>query len=322
MPATGRDVHVDVPLSNVAIGYTPKGFIADQIAPIVPVNKQSDGYYIWSQADAFRVDDDLRAPGTEANVIARSVTSDTFFARNYALKDRIPYEDIENADASFIITKRNSRAVFIKNKLMLAMEKRVALKCTSGSNVGSYSAVASAWTTYTTAKSAPIADINTAIQNVEDTTGYKANSIIFGRYAWRHFREHEDVIDRIYGSVDKGRSARIVTQEMVKALFELDRVLIGGAYYSTADEGQSASLAQLWNDNVLVYYAPMTPAGPEQEEPSFMYSFRWNKIMNMEARVFDLPKAKAEEVELGYYQDEKITASGLGFLLTGVGSSQ
>jgi hypothetical protein len=322
MPATGRDVHVDVPLSNVAIGYTPRGFIADQIAPVVPVQKQSDGYYIWSQADAFRVDDDLRAPGTEANVITRSVSSATYFAINYALKDRIPYEDIENADANFIITKRGNRAKFIKSKLMLSMEKRVALKCTSGSNVGSYSTVASAWTDYTTAKSAPIADINTGIRNVEDATGYKPNSIIFGRYAWRHFREHADVIGRIYGNVDKGMTARIVTIEQVKALFEVDRVLIGGAYYSTAEEGQAAALAQLWNDNVLVYYAPMTPAGPEQEEPSFMYSFRWEKIMNMNAFVYDLPRAKAEEVELGYYQDEKITASTLGFLITGVGSSQ
>jgi len=322
MPATGRDVHIDVPLSNVAIGYTPRGFIADQIAPVVPVNKQSDGYYIWSQADAFRVDDDLRAPGTEANVITRGVTSDTFFARNYALKDRIPYEDIENADAGFIFAKRSSRARFIKNKLMLSMEKRVALKCTSGSNVGSYSAVASAWTDYTAGKSAPIADINTGIQNVEDSTGYRPNSIIFGRYAWRHFREHADVIARIYGEVDKGKSARIVTIEQVKALFEVDRVLIGGAYYSTADEGQAVALSQLWNDNVLIYFAPMQPAGPDQEEPSFMYSFRWNKIMNMEAQVHQLPRAKAEEVELGYYQDEKITADTLGFLITGVGSAQ
>lgn len=320
MPATGRDVHVDVPLSNVAIGYKPHGFIADQIAPIVPVNKQSDGYYIWSQADAFRVDEDLRAPGTEANVITRSVTSATYFARNYALKDRIPFEDIENADAGFIFAKRSARTAYIKNKLMLSMEKRVAFKCTSGSNVGSYSATASGWTDYTNAD--PIADINTALQNVEDSTGYRPNSIIFGRYAWRHFRENTNVLNRIYGSAGAGSPARIISMENAKAIFEVDRVLIGGAYYSTADEGQAVSLAQLWNDNALVYYAPMSPAGPEQEEPSFMYSFRWNKIMDMNAKVFQLPKAEAEEVQLGYYQDEKITASALGFLITGVGSSQ
>ncbi|HPA76841.1 MAG TPA: hypothetical protein PK888_13610, partial [Deltaproteobacteria bacterium] len=81
---TGHDVHIDVPLSQVAIAYNPRGFIADQIAPMVGVNKQSDGYYIWDIADAYRVEDSKRAPGAEANVIERSVSSGTYFAKNYA----------------------------------------------------------------------------------------------------------------------------------------------------------------------------------------------------------------------------------------------
>jgi len=317
MGATGRDVHVDVALSNVAIAYRPEGMIADQIAPIVPVNKQSDAYYIWSAADAFRVEDDKRAPATEANVITRSVSSGTFFADNYALKDRIPYEDIENADAGFIFTERASRTQYVKDKLMLSMEYRVAMQCTSGSNIGSYDTTNSAWTDYTNAR--PIADIKTGMNVVEDTTGQRPNSIIFGRYAWRHFVENSDVIDRVYGNVTNGKTARMIGIEHAKAVFECDRVLVGGAYYNSTEEGQTLSLSQLWNDNVLIYYAPMRP---RKDVPSFMYAFRWNKVMQMTAAVHQLPRAKAEEVELGYYQDEKITASTLGFLITGVGSAQ
>jgi len=317
MGATGRDVHIDVPLSQVAIAYKPDYMIADQIAPVVSVNKQSDGYYIWNIADAYRVEEDKRAPGVEANVITRAVSSGTYFADNYALKDRIPYEDIENADAGFIFTERSARTEFVKSKLMLAMEYRVALQCTSTSNVGSSSTTASGWTDYTNSR--PISDIKTGLNNIEDSTGQRPNSIIFGRYAWRHFTENSDVIDRVYGNVTNGKQARMIGIEHAKAVFEVERVLVGGAYYNSADEGQSASLSQIWNDNVLVYYAPMKP---RKDVPSFMYSFRWNKIMNMTAEVHQLPRAKAEEVELGYYQDEKITASTLAFLITGVGSSQ
>jgi len=67
--ATGHDLHLDQHLSNIAINYQPKGMIADVIAPIVKVGKQSDNYIIWDHADAFRVEDDKRAPGTEANKI-------------------------------------------------------------------------------------------------------------------------------------------------------------------------------------------------------------------------------------------------------------
>ncbi len=314
-----KDVHVDVALSNVAIGYKPEGMIAELICPVVQVNKQSDAYYIWSQADMFRTEDDKRAPGTEANRITRGISSGTFFADNYALKDRIPFEDIANADAGFLFTERQSRVEFLKSKLLLNMEARIGLQCTSGSNVGSYSATGSSWTTYGTGNSDPYGDLNTAIDNVQDATGYRPNRILFGDYAWRHFRRHADIIDLVYGNVDKGRASRVVTREQAAALFEVDQILIGGAYYNSADEGQSISLSQIWNDNVLAYYAPLKAS---KDKPSFMYAFRWNKLMNMQAKIFQDEKAGAEEVQLGYYQDEVITSSALGFLLTGVGSSQ
>jgi hypothetical protein len=316
--ATGRDIHVNVPLSNMAIAYRPEGMIADLIAPVVTVMKQSDSYWVFSAQDAFRTEDDKRAPGTEARIISRSVSTDTYFADNYALKDRIPYEDLENADAATVVTERQARAEFVTDKLYLNKELRVVNQVTSGSNVGSYSAVASAWTDYTSGNSDPIGNINTAINNVEDLTGYRPNNLVFGGYAWRHFREHAGVIDRIYGNAMQG-PARTVTRENAKALFEVDRVLVGGVYRSTTEEGQAKSLSQLWFDNVLAYYAP---ASPEKKRPSFMYSFRWKKIMNMQAKVWQLERAHAEEVEVGYYEDEKITASELAFLITGVGSSQ
>jgi hypothetical protein len=42
--------------------------------------------------------------------------------------------------------------------------------------------------------------------------------------------------------------------------------------------------------------------------------------MQAERHPFD-PKTKSEEVEVGYYQDEKITGSDYSFLLTAVNSS-
>lgn len=314
---TGRDVHIDIPLTNVAIAYKPEGMIADQIAPIVPVNKQSDSYYVWNIADAFRTEEDARAPGTKPNKIDFSVNSDTYFAKNYALANTIPYEDIENADVGQIFTERTGRVEGVKDKLMLNYEHRVAQKVTSGSNVGSYSATASAWTDYT--NSDPLSDIQTGFNNVQDATGYRPNSIVMGNYAWRLFRENDSVIDRMYGSAGTATGGRIITMAQAAALLEVDRFIVGGGYYNTTDEDQTESLSQIWNDNALAYYAPLTA---RKDKPSFMYSFRWNKIMNMQAFVFQDEQARAEIVDTGYYQDEKITASTLAFLVTGVGSSQ
>ena len=317
MGATGRDLHVNVPLSNVAIQYTPSGMIAEQIAPIVTVGKQSDSYNTWSLADAYRLEPDERAPATEANIIERNVSSDTYFAKNHSLKDSIPYEDIRNADAAFIMTQRGERIRYIKNKLYLNWEYRVGMKVTSGTNVGSYSGVASNWSDEATGNSDPMNDLTTAMLNVEGVTGYMPNRAIFSRVAWKHFRNHADVIDRLYGN-QTGSSGRIVSVQQAAALLELDQVLIGKAKYNSAGEGQTASLTDIWDSDVLLYYAPNNPS---VVEPSFMYSFRWPVVANMQAKVFQRERHEAEQVQLGYYQDEKITAPTLGFLLTSVASS-
>jgi len=322
MGATGHELHIDQHLSNVAINYQPQGMIADVIAPIVPVPKQSDNFIIWSSADAYRIENDKRAPGTEANKIERSVSSDTYFADNYALKMPLTLEDRENMDPVFVGEMREGRTKFIKSKLMLSWEQRVANLCTSGSNVGSYATVASDWIEHRNAYSDPLGNCWTAITNVQDSTGYRPNRCIMGEVAWRNFRQHADVISIIYGydGAPGEQGVRYANMEQFKKIFELESFHVGRAYYNSAQEGQSQSLSLLWGDHVLWYYAPSRPS---TEEPSFMYSFRWNKpgLPNMiaERHPFD-PKTKSEEIELGYYQDEIITASALGFLMTHVTS--
>lgn len=319
---TGKDLHIDRPLSQVAMRYRPEGMIADQIAPTVSVPNKSDSYYVWNIADVLRVVDDLKAPSREANVLTRSISSDTFNCIGRALKTATPYEDLANADAKEIIVSRSSNVEALKDQLMLNYEYRVAMQCTSGSNVGSYSTVASAWNDKTAGNSDPIADIDTAIDNVMGVTGVRPNSIIFGWNTWKSIKRHADIIDGIYGDGASTRGgARIPSYDGIKNLFNLDRVLVGGTYYNSGDENQSASLSALWDDMCLVYYAPMAA---RKDKPSFMYSFNWDKVKgaNMQAQVFDRPVKSAEEVQLGYFQDEKITASALGFLITGCNSSQ
>jgi len=318
--ASGHDLHIDQNLTNVAINYRPMNLIADMIAPIVPVGKQSDFYPVWSQADILRVENAKRSPGTEANKITRSVSSGTYYAENYALKTDLTLEDRENMDAAYVNELRNGRARFLVGKMGLVWEQRVANQVTSGSNVGSYAACGSAWNDYIQDNSNPILDVFTGIDAVQDLTGYRPNSILMSGVAWRHFRRHNNVIDILHGDTGRGQP-RVATREQAKAIFELDRFIVGEAYVNTAAEGQSQSLSPIWGDHVLIYYAPMAPS---IEEPSFMYSFRWSlpALPNMivERHPFD-SKIKAEEVELGVYQDEVITSAPLAYLFTNVTSS-
>src|SRR5437667_1119801 len=95
--ASGRDAHLDVPLSNLAIAAFAsgtEGYIAGQLFPSVPVDKQSNRYYIIDPDSWLRIPDTRRAPKTRPNRIEFKVSSDAYFADNYALAGEIAKEDL------------------------------------------------------------------------------------------------------------------------------------------------------------------------------------------------------------------------------------
>jgi hypothetical protein len=314
------DLHVDKHLTNVAIDYKPVGMIAGMVAPTVSVQKQSDFFPVWNQGDILRVETTTRARGTEAHKITLGVSSDTYYAENYALKMDLTLEDRVNMDAALARKLREGRAMTIIDKLNLDWENRLASQITSTSNVGSSTAVASAWTDYTAGNSTPWEMITTGIDVVQDTTGIRPNSILMGGQCWRNLRRHDDLIDLVHGTSGTG-SPRTLAKAQAAALFEVDRFLVSDTYRNTADEGQTAVLSPVWGDHLLIYYAP---SAPSVNDASFMYSFRWNApglpSMTVERHPFD-PKIKSEEIEVGYYQDEVITSSALSYLITNVTSS-
>ena len=318
---TGKELHINVPLSNIAINYQDTIDLAGVIAPIVRVQKQADSYYKFSVAEAYAIENDVRAPGTEPNRITRSVTSETYFCKNYALADFLTYEDAVNVDAGLILTSRESRTRWLKRKLIQGNNYRLSLQCTSGSNVGSYSAVGSNWSDGTTGHSAPYTDIKTAINNVCGVIGEEYRNdltIVFGKTAWQEYRDHADIRTLVYGTAGTGPNGRIVKQEQVKELHEVKRVYVANAMYNTVQEGQTASLSCMWDVDVLICY---TPDQPSIDVPSFMYTFMWPRVMDMQAMIHQVPRSYREDIHVGWYLDNKITCAQAGFIISDVRSS-
>lgn len=317
--ATGRDLHIDVALSNMAMGYRPANFIADMIFPTVQVDKQSNLYLVFDRTDRTRVEDTTRAPGTLARRVTENIGSASYFAKNYALAAAAVLEDKLNADAMQLATLINGKTTYLLDKLLLDWEVRIANLVTSGSNVGSYAAPTSAWNLGGgTTNGAPLANINTAIDNVNGATGMYPNVIAFGLDAWKSFRRDTTVRNLIFG-VNNGGGYPSTVQ--AANLLGVDKVLVGGAYQNTGQENVAESLSAVWKDNVLVFYAPPTPS---IDRPSFGYSFRWAAPglpnMQVERHPYD-PRTKSEDIEIGYYQAEVITGKSYGFLLPNVNSN-
>lgn len=314
MTATSHDVHIDQLLSNMAIDYRPEGFIADMIFPTVDVGKQSDKYAVFDRGQRLRRQNTNRSPGTHAREVTREVGSATYFCNNYALSYPVTLEDRNNADPIFVSKLYDQGAEFLLDHLMLDMEVRVATQVTNTSNVGSSSAVSSAWD----GAGSPLADMNQAIDNVHYSNGMKPSDVTFGVEAWDSFRRDSTVRNLIFGTNNGGGYP---STAQAAELLGVKRVHIGGVFQNTGEEGMDESLSTIWGDNVLVYYRPDAPA---MDRPSFGYNFLWNRPGVPKKTVERHPyntRAKCEYVEVGYYQDERITGASYAFLLTAVNSS-
>ena len=314
--ATGADLHIDTPLSNLSIGFRPRNLIAREIFPLVQVPKQSDDYYVWDRDEYLRVPETTRAKGTEARRIALKVSSEAFRCINRALACELPYEDFTNADAA--IQLRESASNRIVDGLDLDWEARLATTLTTTTNVGSAFDLTAAglyrWNDHVNGQ--PVEDVMIGFESIRLRTGYDPNKLILSGHAWRRFSRHPDVIKYIRGAGDNVGGGS-VTQQQVANAFGLDQVLVGKGVRNTAGEDAPGTYVDVWSTAAILLYVAAAPA---LMEPSYGYTFWWQPEgfpgrMGVERRRND--DRKVEIVETHLFQDEQVTSTPLGFLIVG-----
>lgn len=308
--ASGRDAHLDVPLSNLAIKAFAgaSDYIAQRLFPIVPVDKQSGKYYIIDKDSWLRIGYSLRAPKTAPRRLNFKVSSDSYFANNYSLAGDNAKEDLANADTA--VRLRQNTTDFVTNMLMRDYEDRVARKVTSGTNLGSYVSLSGTakWSDYT--NSDPLSDVSTAHAFVRQNTGLKANTMVIDEDTIAIIRRHPLLLDLF-----KYTAGGMVTQAQLQEAFDIQNVLIGRGIKNNALEGATASITNIWGNNVILCYVE---PGVSLETATFGLSFRWTPAglpLPMQVMRYDDPDPgkKVEIVEVGMYQDEKIVAKELSF---------
>jgi hypothetical protein len=313
--STGKDLHIDQHLTNLAINYRPQGLIADAIAPIIPVQKQSDAYPVFSRFEAFAIEDTVRAPRTEAKKITRSVSSGQYQAKNHALGYDVPIEDVANMDNALRFELDAGASAFLQNKFGMAWEKRVLDMAVNTTNVGSVFVMNSSWAATGTNGGDAITAVFQLLEHARTRTGQKMNSLWFGWRAWNYFSRNYHVRNFLNG-VNNGKG--LVTRDMAKGLFEVDRLLVSEAMYHTHNEAMTDafSLQSPMENQLIAYFAPTAPS---RDDPSWMYSFRWQAPgLPAPLTVFRHPydtKKRVETIEIDLYQDEKIVGTDYAYRL-------
>jgi len=298
---TARDVHVDRPLSNIAIAYRNDTYIADQVFPQVPVENQSDVYFIFDKGAWFRLPDkSMRAPGTRAPRIDYTLTTGCYFCVEYALANGIPDEVRDNADDP--LQPDENATTFVTSNLLNLYEDRVATLVTACAN---WANSASPTTQWDSATSDPVNDIDTARNTVLKEIGRLPNTLVMGWEVWTALKDHPDLLDRI-----KHTQRGILTSDLAAEVFEVDRLLVGKAVKDSATlEGETASMGFVWGKQAILMYVSPAPA---LMEPAAGYTLVWRPF---ETSRFHEDQERQDVVEVRHNIDEVITGSDAGYCI-------
>jgi len=247
---TQQDVVVDPALGNVSIKYGNDQFIADDVAPMMKVAKQTGKYYIYDKSN-LRVDKSARAPGAPAaEVDAGFDPRGVFSADDHAFKIFIDDRVAEQADAA--LNPLVDETENLTEKLLLDREIDLATMLTDTAQVTQNVTLAttSQWSDYL--NSDPIGDIRTGRTTVHQNSFKKVNTLVLGKPAFDILCDHPQIIERV-----KYSQLGVVTEELLARLFNVDKVLVGEAGYNSAKEGQTAVLGYVWGKNaILAYVSP------------------------------------------------------------------
>jgi hypothetical protein len=256
-------------LTEVSMGWdNPDDFVAEMLAPGVPVTKQSNKYYIYTRDTWGKVTDDLRSPGARANELPpMTLSRDTYFAEEHALKDVVPVEEQENADdplQPFVdATER------VTNTLELNKEVALVSKFTTTTNFAAGYTVtlsgAQQWNTYGT--ETPILDVKTGRAKIHDTMFRDPNIAIAQYQVAVKLEDHPSLINRIQYAM-----VAVTTDELISRLLGVNTFIRAGAGRLTNVYGQPETTGYVWPKVFLLAWVPPRPA---RKTPAFAYQFNW-----------------------------------------------
>jgi hypothetical protein len=308
-PTGSGNAHIDKVLTNISIGFPNAGMVADVLFPSVGVAKQSDKYYIFGR-EGWLPEDDVRAPGTEANEIPGVALSlDSYYASEHALQIPVTDEERENADAP--LSPDRDATNLVTSKILIGRELVMKNLATTAANYASGMSTTlsgtAQWSDYV--NSNPISDIKTGIRAINAQIFLDPTVAVIPYQVMSILEDHPDIIERV-----KYSERAILTEEIISAVLTLPRVVVPGMGFVASP---AAAATYLWGKDVILAYVPPNPG---LKIPAYGYEFTWGYGGNLKQAVdrWREEKRKSDLVRVARRYDVKHTAvDGTGKVIAG-----
>jgi hypothetical protein len=187
------NVHIDRALTNLAVMYRNREFIADLAMPVVTVAKKSDKFFKFKPETMFNVAavDMVGAESKPGRPAIALDTPGTYSCIDRGLTDFISTDEEINADAP--LSPRMDVTEILTNYLLLARELRVATVVFNSANYGANHQALSGTAQWDQSTSDPVANIDSALR----APLVRPNTMVIGEEAYDALRSNPKLLQYV-----------------------------------------------------------------------------------------------------------------------------
>ena len=302
--------YFDQAINEWALGYdgVEDGFIATQIAPFLPVTKQSGAIGSFGQ-EIFDLEEDARAPKSQASeVVSRAVNAVRFFAQGHAKKDFIADEDRANWGFPSVNLDQLSTENLMR-KILRRLEYDWQADLKSGVSGATLSGTGQ-WSDFV--NSDPQAAVRAQITAMQQTIGVRPDTLVVAQPVNDKLEIHP-----VLKEIVKFTQLGVLTSELIAKALGVKRYIVASALVNTANIGQSTSKSFIWGKDAMLCYSP---SDFQNLMPRLAATPRWT---------FGMPDAqgvlttrwreeanKSDAIEVQSWYDRKLLNASAGYYWT------
>jgi hypothetical protein len=239
--------HINQALTNYTAGVAKnldQQFIADQVAPPIPVPSMSDAYWVMGD-DSMRADGDIISLTADVPRVSFSWSDDAYSVKEYGYESVLSKAKLANADGGMGLLRTTSAGLV--RKIKLELEIRVAAAYAAMSNTSALAA-ADRWDSDT---SDPVGQSQSSLETIRGLIGVQPNTLIIGAHVYSHLRLHPAITSRLAGLV----AGTAASDAQIATALGVDRVIVGRAVKITSKEGAaSKTKADVWGKVAVFCY--------------------------------------------------------------------
>ncbi len=248
------------------------GFVGLDILPVIEVDRQFGTYGRIPLAQLLQNRDTLRSPGS-----GYSRGQFTFETQTFNCTEHGAEELVDDREATMYRDYFDSEQISAMRALDAVVRGHEigALAAIINAGIGTTGVGNGAWTGGASSTATPIEDVNAACVSMWQASGLWPNAMVIERRCFRQLRIIGEIVSQLKYAGYTNPTAKSITAEVLAQVFDIKYLFIAGSAKNSADEGQTATIASIWDQTKAMVCRVAETDDPK--EPCVGRTFHWGE---------------------------------------------